>query len=441
MPNTPVRSTDRPHEKEMRPVPDIITEMEARLDSFERGERDEALAELLKLVNAGRIELPAPTDRVNLHAHTFYSYNALGYSPTHIVWRARREGLAVIGIVDFDVFDGIDEFFAAADALGIKAVAGMETRAYIPEFATREITSPGEPGITYHMGVGFTQSVIPAGAPAAFAEMLRTNARNRNMAMVERVNAYLDPVALDYAADVLPLSPSGTPTERHLCAAYEAKAQQVFPDPVERTNYWADRLGTPADEMETIAADSRSLQALIRSRTMKRGGVGYMKPTPETFPLMTDVNDFVLSIGGIPTMTWLDGTSAGEQDIAELLDLQMAAGVTALNIIPDRNWNIADPDVKATKVANLYKIVELAAQRDLPLVVGTEMNAPGLKFVDTFDAPELAGVVDAFRRGAFILAGHTRAAREGRGYLSDWAKAEFGTVAAKNDFFYNLGRS
>ena len=413
-----------------------ITELETRLDNFDRAERDQALDDLLELVKAGRIELPEPEAKVNLHAHSFYSFNALGYSPTHIVWRARREALRAVGLVDFDVLDGIDEFFRAGRLLGIPTVAGLETRAYIPEFATREINSPGEPGITYHMVTGLTKSAIDDSRAREFAEMLRTNARGRNMAVVDRVNAYLDPVVLDYGSDVLPLSPSGTPTERHLCFAYQGKAEQVYPSVEERIRFWSDRLSRPAEEMKSTIANSRELQALIRAKTMKRGGVGYQEPTPEAFPLMTDMNRFALSIGGIPTATWLDGTSQGERRIEELLDLHMAAGTAALNIIPDRNWNIKDTEVRKTKIANLYRIVELANARGLPLVIGTELNAPGLKFVDDFDVAELAPVVDSFLRGASILVGHTAAVLEGEGgYTSDWAAKTFKTVAQKNEHF------
>lgn len=419
-----------------------IAELQIRLDHFDRGERDQALDDLARLVKGGRIRLPEPGPRVNLHAHSFFSYNALGYSPTHIVWRARQEGLRAVGLVDFDVFDGIDEFLRAGEVLGIPTVAGMETRAHVPEFSTREINSPGEPGITYHMVTGLVRSAIDDADAVRFARMLRASARRRNESVVERVNAHLHPVALDYEAQVLSLSPSGTPTERHLCLAYEKKAETVYPDPADRARFWADRLATPEPKVADLLGDSRALQALIRSRTMKRGGAGYQEPAPDTFPLMTDVNRFALAAGGIPTATWLDGTSPAEQDIEELLDLHVRAGAAALNIIPDRNWNLADPAVKDLKLANLYRIVALAAARDLPLVVGTEMNAPGQKFVDDFDAPELAPVVDAFLQGAAVLVGHTAAVLAGEGgYLSDWAKGRFGTVAEKNAFFARRGQS
>jgi hypothetical protein len=418
-----------------------IAALETRLDSFHLAEREGALAELVALAGKGRIALPCPAEIVNLHAHSFYSYNAWGYSPSHIAWRARREGLAVVGLVDFDVLDGIDEFFAACRAVGIKGVAGMETRAYIPEFATREINSPGEPGITYHMGVGFVRSEISDLEAAEFAALLRRNARQRNVEMVRRVNAFLDPVKLDYEKDVCPLSPAATPTERHLCAAYQKKAGELFPDPAARTKFWAERFGVPAEKAAALVGDSVNLQATIRSKTMKQGGAGYMKPTAETFPLMTDVNRFVARLGAIPTLTWLDGTSQGEKDIEELVELQMAAGVAAMNIVPDRNWNIKDAAVKAVKVKNLYDVMKLADRKGLPIVVGTEMNAPGLKFVDSFAAPELAPVVPSFLRGAYIIAGHTAASlKDGRGYLSDWACETFKDVHKKNDYFYELGK-
>lgn len=418
-----------------------VAELEARLDSFDAARRAAATEELAQLVESGAVECPEPAELVNLHAHSFYSYNAMGYSPSHIVWRAQCEGLAVIGLVDFDVLDGVDEFLRAGRRLGVPAVAGMETRAYIPELADGEINSPGEPGITYHMGVGFLGSKIDDPEAARFATTLRESARKRNMEMVRRVNPYLAPVELDYENDVLPLSPSGTPTERHLCLAYQEKAKAVFPDRGKRVAYWAEKLGASAGDMEQMVDDPVKLQATIRARTMKRGGVGYMKPAPESFPLMTDMNRFVARLGALPTVTWLDGTSPGESDPERLLDLHAAAGAAALNIIPDRNWNIKDAKVKALKVAKLHEIVRLADERGLPLSVGTEMNAPGLKFVDTFEAPELAPVRESFIRGAWVLRGHAVAmARDGQGYLSAWAREELADVHARNAHFERLGR-
>ena len=156
---------------------------------------------------------------VNLHCHTFFSFNAYGHSPTSLAWLAKKRGFAAVGIVDFDVLDAVDEFLAACDLAGVRGSAGIETRVFIPEFATREINSPGEPGVYYHMGIGFTSGIVPPEAAPTLAAM-RARADRRNREMAARVNAYLDPVVIDYERDVLPLTPAGNATERHMLLAY-----------------------------------------------------------------------------------------------------------------------------------------------------------------------------------------------------------------------------
>ncbi|MCB0130129.1 MAG: hypothetical protein KDD78_04750, partial [Caldilineaceae bacterium] len=76
---------------------------------------------------------------VNMHCHTFYSFNAYGLSPMALAWLARREQYAALGIVDFDVLDGVDEFLDACEQLDVRGSAGIETRVFVPEFADREI--------------------------------------------------------------------------------------------------------------------------------------------------------------------------------------------------------------------------------------------------------------------------------------------------------------
>jgi hypothetical protein len=400
--------------------------LEQQLDGFDPKVRRQALEALCRQVQAGQLTLPDPGTDVNLHAHTFFSYNAYGYSPSHYAWLARKSGLAAAGIVDFDVLDGLDEFLEAGRLVGLKTCVSMESRVFVPEFATRVINSPGEPGISYHMGVGFTRAVL-----LPFLAKMRAAAAQRTRDMLGRVNAYMRPVELDYDKDVVPLTPKGNATERHLCEAFERKAAQVFPDEARRAAFWKEKLG------DTPPAGAK-LQNLIRAKTMKKGGVGYVQPGQGSFPLMADMNQFVLAVGAIPTLTWLDGTSEAEKSLAELFAAGIASGAAALNIIPDRNYT---PGVKDQKLQNLYDVVEMANQHQFPIVVGTEMNSPGNKFVDSFGTAELAPLVPVFLRGAHIIFGHSVLQRQaGLGYLSPWAKQTFPVAAARNDFFERLGR-
>ena len=97
----------------------MTKQLEQKLDSFIAAERKKALQALLLKVATGQIALPLPSSAVNLHCHTFFSYNSYGYSPSKFAWLARKQGLAVAGIVDFDVLDGLDEFGLLFGGVGV----------------------------------------------------------------------------------------------------------------------------------------------------------------------------------------------------------------------------------------------------------------------------------------------------------------------------------
>ena len=414
-----------------------IERLERELDDLDPEVRAQALARLVALAEQGGMDLPPERAAANMHCHTFFSYNGYGYSPTGLAWLGKKLGLQAMGIVDFDVLDGVEEFLCACDAVGLRGSTGMETRVFVPEFAEREINSPGEPGIFYHMGIGFTSGCAPEGV-AHILNGMRARAVERNRGLIERVNAYLDPVEVDYTGDVLPLTPAGNATERHITVAYAKVAARTVDDPAA---FWSDKLDLPRAEVTQAIADPPVLHNLIRSVLMKQGGVGYVQPDYRSFPSVEEVNALVVACGALPCATWLDGTSAGEHDEKELLRLLIDKGVVALNIVPDRNWNIADPETRQVKVRNLYAVVELATALDLPLNVGTEMNKAGLKLVDDFEAPALAPVRQAFLDGAMFIYGHTVAQRAlGIGYHSAWAQAELPTRAERNAFYTALGR-
>jgi len=423
-----------------------------------------ALAELAALADAGQIETAAEQPAVNMHCHTFFSFNAYGYSPAGLAWLAKKRGWQAAGIVDFDVLDAVEEFLDACEIAGVRGSAGIETRVFIPQFATREINSPGEPGVYYHMGIGFTSGKAPdpkglrrplgsPGSPTEILSAMRARAERRNRDMLARLNAHLAPstgagrmVVVDYERDVLPLTPAGNATERHMLVAIIRKAAEAMNDGPEAAPshallaFWAEKLSTPEAQIAAIISDYAKFSNLVRGKLMKKGGVGYVVPTPAAFPTVEEYHSFIVACGALPTATWLDGTTAGEEAIGELMALLIAQGAVALNIIPDRNWNIADPATRALKVRKLHEIVALADQLDLPINVGTEMNAPGNKLVDDFDVPEMAPVRQAFLDGAAFIYGHTVMQRAlGLGYQSDWAKAHLPARRERNAFYQAVG--
>jgi hypothetical protein len=419
---------------------DNVKKLEQQLDSYDASTRRTALESLHALVTDGKIiPLPTSTTDTNIHYHTFFSYNAEGYSPSRVVWETYKVGLLYVGMVDFDVFDGLEEFYSACELFNMKGSVGMETRAFVPEFASKQINSPGEPGVTYHMGAGFPGTDVE-GDFKVFKDNLGKTSKLRNLGLVQRVNAFLSPIELDYDADVSSITPSDNATERHICQSYATKAAKHFAGQNGSLEaYWGDKLSCDAATLDL--PDSGPLQAMIRKVTMKQGGVGYVQPDSGSFPAVDATNAFILAAGGIPMLTWLDGTSDGEQDIRSLIEIEMASGVEAVNIIPDRNYS-AGKGLDDPKYKHLCDFIAICNEYDLPIIVGTEMNSPGLKFVDNFKTAELSPFVDTFINGAAIVYAHAMLSRHsGFGYTSDWANKHFPQRKDKNRFFFTLGES
>jgi hypothetical protein len=414
-----------------------ISDFEAQLNDFRLPLRSHALNKLMER----KPDAPAPEEVANMHCHTFFSYNAYGHSPSSLAWLGRQRGYRLMGIVDFDVLDGVDEFLDACDLTGVRGSTGIETRVYLPEFAHYEMNSPGEPGVLYHMGIGFTTGKVKPEA-AAILNSLREQSRQRNINLVQRVNSYLHPVSIDYEADVLPLTPNGNATERHIVAAYLlASARRFYYSEPEHVRFWASRLQMSEAEVTQAMENMAGFQNLVRSKLMKKGGVGYVQPGEGSFPPIEKLHQMILACDALPCAAWLDGTTSGEERIEELLELLTGKGAVALNIVPDRNWDIKDPATRALKVRKLYEVVELARQLDLPLNIGTEMNSFGQKLVDDFSAAELQPVVADFIEGAYFIYGHTVMHRHAEmGYQSAWAKNYLPSRRERNHFYAKIGR-
>jgi len=417
-----------------------ILELEKKLNSFNLKEREASLHSLRLMLSESKAGLTPEKREVNLHCHTFFSYNGYGYSPSRIAWWAKNYGLFAAAIVDFDVLDGVDEFLKAAWSLNLRPAAGIETRVFIPELASSEINSPGEPGISYHMGFGFICSAVPKKS-SPYLEKLRSSASSRTREIVRRVNAYLDAVTIDFDTEVIPLTPSKNATERHVCSAYFTKAEHVFQDAQRRISFWSEKLQTPSDKISKMINDPVQLQNLIRAKTMKMGSAGYVKPDSDSFPSIAEMNKFIMECGAVPVLAWLNGGSDGEKNPEALIDLHMKYGAAAVNIIPDRNWNLPDPEQQKKKIHELHRFIEAAKRKDLPIIVGTEMNAPGQCLVDNFSCDALKPYTDDFIDGAAVFFAHTLLQHAGMGLLSSWASANFANPKDRNAYYANIGRS
>lgn len=416
-------------------VTENIHEFEQHLCSFNPIERKSALIKLKSHLNSDKKE----QQNVNMHFHSFHSYNAKFWSPSRIAWEAKKNELFVAGIIDFDVLSGLEEFLEAGELLNLRTTVGIETRAFLNEYADKEIDSPGEPGVSYIAGAGFYQLPAENSTLANVLQSYSRKAATRNIELINRINRHVPEIALNYN-EVLPLTPSGNATERHIISAYIQKAEKIFFDKIALTKYWSDLLGINPEDTRTMMEPGFKLEEAVRSKFAKKGGYGYLQPSIDTFPPVEDFFAFVKSCGAIPMESWLDGTSDGEKDGKALLELSKSKGAAALNLIPDRNWNVSDNKVKAIKTENLKRIIETAVSMNMPIHIGTEMNKNGLPFADDLDGTDLKPYKRIFIEGACIVAGHTILGRFADfTYMGEKSENEFGSLKKRNAFFASVG--
>ncbi len=412
----------------------------AMLNDLNTDKRMLALEQLAR--REGWYDQAAPVSdplKINLHAHTIYSYNGYGYSPAYLAWLARSEGWYALGTVDFDVLDSVDECLAACAQCGIRGAAGFETRVYVPDRSSVVFNSPGEPGVMYFVGMGFA-SGTPAPQAAPIIDDLRTRAQSRNQQMIARINAHLAPVAIDYEQDVLPLTPSGNATERHILIAYDAAARKLYPGRADLLRFWSDKLGLPVEAVDAFLGDVPFPHDAIRGKLMKQGGPGYMAPTADSFPPLEDAIAATVACGALPCYPFVDGTSTGEQDMRALLADLVSRGIVAMVLIPDRNWNVPDTARSKDLVQRMNAALEAAKELDLPVFIGTEMNKPGQLLIDDLSVPALNPHCEQFQHGADMLWAHTVLEREhGLGFQSAWAKAQVPSRADRVRLYTRLG--
>ena len=185
--------------------------------------REERLANLKEILKTTEFP-PMVPQYINNHIHTTYSFSP--YSPTAAVYAARMEGLCTAGIIDHDSISGAREFLAAAELVGMPVTVGMECRVSMDSTAmqSKRTNNPDQVGVSYMTIQSVPHDKIET-LNAWFAPYRAARGR-RNRAMVEKINALLDGIALDYDRDVLPLSEAkedGGVTERHLMYALAKK--------------------------------------------------------------------------------------------------------------------------------------------------------------------------------------------------------------------------
>ena len=200
----------------------------AILNKLNAPTKEERLANLVEVLKTTQFP-PMVPQYINNHIHTTYSFSP--YSPTAAVYAARMEGLCTAGIIDHDSISGAEEFLEAAKLVAMPVTIGMEARISMvgTRLEGRRTNNPDQVGVSYMTIQGVPHDKIDV--LTEFFRPYQAARHDRNRKMIEKINALLPGIALDYDKDVLPLSmakENGGVTERHLMYALAIKlVQQV----------------------------------------------------------------------------------------------------------------------------------------------------------------------------------------------------------------------
>jgi 3',5'-nucleoside bisphosphate phosphatase len=150
---------------------------------------------------------------IDLHSHTTASDGE--HSPEALLALARTAGVTVLGVTDHDTVAGLARAAAAADAEGVRFVAGIEVSATA---AGREV----------HILGHFVDATEPG--LASFSQRLHGERGNRMQRMVERMKELGFPVTLEEVERIGGGAHLGRP---HLALAllnrgYVSSAQEAF---------------------------------------------------------------------------------------------------------------------------------------------------------------------------------------------------------------------
>ena len=360
--------------------------------------REERLANLKEILKTTEFP-PMVPQYINNHIHTTYSFSP--YSPTAAVYAARMEDLCTAGIIDHDSISGAREFLAAAELVGMPVTVGMECRVSMDSTAMqgKRTNNPDQVGVSY-----MTIQSVPhdrIDEVQAFFEPYRQARHVRNRAMVDRINALLPGIELNYDRDVLPLSEAangGGVTERHLMYALAKKMVAKVGKGQPMVDYLAS-IGLSLSEKQraqmldtAYAFYEYDLLGILKSAFVPKI---YIDATDEC-PKVEDVVALCERVDALLCYAYLGDVTASvtgdkkaqkfEDDyLDDVIACLKACGIRAVTYMPTRNT----PE-------QLARLRRLCDENGLFQVSGEDINSPRQSFViRAMENPLFSNLIDA----------------------------------------------
>ncbi|MDR0566691.1 MAG: hypothetical protein LBG47_06620 [Prevotellaceae bacterium] len=368
---------------------------------------------------------------VNAHLHTPYSFSAFD-TLTDALDRAKKEGVAVVGINDFYSTSGYSEWSAECFRRALYPLFNIEFISLQKEdmAAGVRVNDPSNPGRTYLSGKGLAH---PAGFPSPVAEELAAmrEASNAHVAkMCGKLNALLSSASagflLDFAAIRQELT-KGSIRERHLAKALRLEAYKKYRSREEIVGFFEALFG--GKKLQADVDNPAAVENEVRGNLLKAGGAAFVPEDPKAFLPLESVCRIILTAGGIPTYPFLADDAKGgftdfEQDVAKAADVLRQRNIHSVEFITTRN----SMEVLEQYAGYLHEqgfVVTFGSEHNTPAMEPVKLSARGGK-------PLSPALVEIGYAGACVVAAHQEALLNRRqGYLDAHGKAD---VANRDEY-------
>lgn len=398
------------------------------MNVLEKIPKKEELLEWYK--NAGN----ARTLNVNNHIHTPYSFSAFKDIPQAIEL-AKEEGIKVLGINDFYVTDGYEEFMKECGSRQIFPLFNIEFIGLNKEDQKNNIrvNDPNNPGRTYFSGKGldFPQKETPGSLLSVIDESQKQVAD-----MIDRLNRHIGSKGYDLSFsmdEIYSRFAKKLIRERHIATALRVKASETFTSEEQITEFFTKIYDGKAPE--SSVKDAAAFENEIRGRLLKKGGAAFVEEDEKAFLDVLEVKELIIRMGGIPTYPVLLDNKNGEYTDFEapkekLKDELLKRGVYSVELIPNRN-----------SFEHLKEFVKYFYNEGFVVSFGTEHNTPELTPLtvgcrNDVDLDEELRLISY--NGAAVIAAHQYLRYAGEtGYLEEDGKAK----TEKRSEFEVLGKA
>lgn len=354
--------------------------------------------------------------KINNHIHSPYSFSAFS-DIGEAVHMAAGEDVRILGINDFYVADGYDEFISRCTDHGVFPLLNIEMIGISKEDQQNgiRVNDPGNPGRTYISGKGLA---YPFELPPSQDEKLKAVIAESNSQvakMIELLNQWMtrQEVGIEISVEeIMDKLAHNLLRERHVVKMLRLRLEEAAGDDDEFYALLQKLYAGKSSKCKR--SDIAGLENELRSMLLKSGAPAFVPEDSKAFLPLEDIVKIIRVAGGIPTYPLLldgagDQITEFENGKEQLLEKLVQRGFSSIEFIPLRN-----------ELGILKEYVEYFYENGFVVSFGTEHNTSAMLpiTVSAKGGVELDESLKtiSYRGAAYVAAHQYLVAMEGPGY-------------------------